>query len=69
MITIVITLQESGKQKSVLHGLRQQSEPNESATNCQCLSDFIAPLESGKEDFIGMFAVSVGFGCEELCNR
>ena len=29
----------------------------------------IAPRESGVKDYIGMFAVSAGFGCEEICKR
>jgi len=41
-------------------------EPHENASHCLSLSDFVAPKESGKQDFVGMFAVSVGFGCEEL---
>lgn len=34
-----------------------------------CLSDFIAPRESGIEDYIGMFAVSCGFGLDQLCAK
>ena len=34
-----------------------------------CLSDFIAPCDSGVEDYIGMFAVSAGFGCDKMCDR
>lgn len=30
-----------------------------------CLSDFVAPVDSGVADYIGMFAVGV-FGAEEL---
>jgi len=50
------------------YGLRQQNEkpvidgvprPN------QCLADFIAPKESGITDYLGMFAVSSGFGIEK----
>jgi 5-methyltetrahydrofolate--homocysteine methyltransferase len=52
-----------------IHGLRQQAEPHETNDPCYCLSDFVAPLSTGKEDFIGMFAVSVGFGCEKLCTE
>jgi 5-methyltetrahydrofolate--homocysteine methyltransferase len=33
------------------------------------MSDFIAPKESGKQDYIGMFAVSAGFKQEEACAR
>jgi 5-methyltetrahydrofolate--homocysteine methyltransferase len=50
------------------YGLRQQGvkpvvdgvqRPN------QCLSDFIAPKESGVADYIGMFAVTSGLGIEK----
>jgi len=30
-------------------------------------ADFVAPLNSGKQDYIGAFAVSAGFGQEEVC--
>jgi len=33
------------------------------------LSDFIAPKSSGKEDYIGLFACSAGFGQDELCKK
>jgi 5-methyltetrahydrofolate--homocysteine methyltransferase len=31
-----------------------------------CLSDFIAPLDSGKTDYIGTFAVTAGLGLESI---
>lgn len=34
-----------------------------------CLSDYIAPVESGKIDYIGLFAVSTGFGCSEIVSK
>ncbi len=30
-----------------------------------CLSDFVAPLESGVTDYLGAFAVTAGIGIEE----
>ena len=33
------------------------------------MSDFIAPKESGVQDYIGMFAVSAGFKQEEAIKR
>lgn len=45
-----------------------QSE-RESDSEYLCISDYIAPTESGIKDYIGMFAVSGGFGCEELCQK
>ncbi len=34
-----------------------------------CLSDFIAPVESGVTDYIGVFAVTAGFGCSKLVQK
>ncbi len=31
------------------------------------LSDYVAPLESGREDYIGAFVVTAGIGADELC--
>jgi 5-methyltetrahydrofolate--homocysteine methyltransferase len=50
----------------VFHTLRQQSEKSAGQFN-QALSDFIAPRESGRIDYIGGFAVTTGIGLEELC--
>jgi 5-methyltetrahydrofolate--homocysteine methyltransferase len=33
------------------------------------LSDFIAPKTSGKQDYIGAFAVTTGFGTDELAQK
>ncbi|MBU2964379.1 methionine synthase [Amphritea sp. 2_MG-2023] len=44
-----------------LHHLRQQVEKTEGKAN-MCLTDFIAPKDSGKADYFGAFAVSTGFG-------
>ena len=53
---------------TVLHHLRQQSQKAAGLPN-YCLSDFIAPLESGKEDYLGGFAVTAGLGIEALLDR
>ncbi|HOU46698.1 MAG TPA: methionine synthase [Chitinophagales bacterium] len=52
------------KRKSVLHHLRQQNKKGEGLPN-YCLSDFIAPKDSGKQDYIGGFAVTSGIGIEK----
>lgn len=48
-----------------LHGLRQQTEKKSGQYN-RCLSDYVADEASGVEDYIGAFAVSAGFGADEL---
>ncbi|NDC63525.1 MAG: methionine synthase, partial [Planctomycetia bacterium] len=51
-----------------VHTLRQQWERKGQDT-FHALADFVAPLESGRPDHIGAFAVTAGHGCEELCGR
>jgi 5-methyltetrahydrofolate--homocysteine methyltransferase len=44
--------------------LRQQSQKTAGAPNI-ALADFIAPKDSGKQDYIGCFCVTTGFGVDE----
>ena len=48
--------------------LRQQKEKGENFFN-KALSDYVAPKESGIEDYIGCFCVSAGFGSEDLSKK
>ncbi|MGO8857299.1 MAG: methionine synthase [Steroidobacteraceae bacterium] len=51
-----------------LHQLRQQkSKPQEQAQ--LCLSDFVAPVQSARADYIGAFAVTAGIGIDEHIAR
>ncbi len=52
--------------KTVLHSLRQQLEQRREGKANYALADFIAPLASGKADWIGGFAVTAGKEVEEL---
>ncbi len=45
--------------------LRQQWE-REGQKDFRSLADYIAPVESGKHDYLGAFAVSAGYGAKEL---
>ncbi|RIV27836.1 methionine synthase [Fibrisoma montanum] len=54
--------------KAVLHFLRQQNQKAPGLPNF-CLSDFVAPLESGRQDYIGAFAVTAGVGIETLLEK
>jgi 5-methyltetrahydrofolate--homocysteine methyltransferase len=55
---------------ATFHFLRQQMEKPPDQHN-HCLADYVAPKPSAVSerlaDYIGAFAVSVGFGTEELC--
>ena len=53
---------------AVNHNLRQQLKKAENAHN-MCLSDFIAPKESGIKDYFGGFVVTSGIGMEKYIER
>lgn len=53
------------KENYTFRTLRQQLERREGVAD-YALADFIAPKESGKQDYIGCFCVSTGFGTAEL---
>ena len=56
--------EERKKIKAKVHGLRQQAYRTDGQPN-RCLADFIAPLSSGRKDYLGAFAVTTGHGVEE----
>ena len=49
---------------TTLRGLRQQGQHREGVSN-KCLSDFVAPKETGIADHVGAFSVTAGLGLEE----
>ncbi len=60
-----VILYQDDKEFAKLHFLRQQNKKAQNLPNF-CLSDFIAPKSSGKQDYIGMFAVTTGVGIEKI---
>ena len=57
-----------------LYGLRQQQIINDNNKQFICMSDFIAPKQTDEskpmiKDYIGMFAVSAGFGISKICEE
>ncbi|HET6790397.1 MAG TPA: vitamin B12 dependent-methionine synthase activation domain-containing protein, partial [Actinomycetota bacterium] len=49
----------------VFHCLRQQGDRGEGEPN-KSIADLVAPLDSGVRDHVGAFAVSAGFGADDL---
>lgn len=58
----------TGEEHFIFRTLRQQSKKAAGRPNI-ALADFIAPSESGKQDYIGSFCVSTGFGTKELADK
>ncbi len=54
--------------KATLHMLRQQSQKGQGKHN-KSLADYVAPRDSGVDDYIGMFAVTAGLGIEDMIAR
>ncbi|MBH0203141.1 MAG: methionine synthase [Nitrospira sp.] len=64
-----IELYQDASRKTVLttiHHLRQQSEKPAGQPDL-ALADYLAPKDSGRQDYIGAFAVTAGIELDELC--
>jgi len=64
----VYNKEKQDKVITTLNFLRQQNKKAPNLPNYS-LSDFVAPKDSGKEDYIGAFVVSCGFGADELAKQ
>ena len=53
---------------ATFYTLRQQMEKPEGESE-YALADFIAPKETGRDDYLGAFAVTAGIGANELAAR
>jgi 5-methyltetrahydrofolate--homocysteine methyltransferase len=56
---VVFNDEDRTEERLVLHHLRQQGQHREGIAN-KCLSDFVAPEDSGAADYIGAFVVTAG---------
>jgi 5-methyltetrahydrofolate--homocysteine methyltransferase len=59
---------ENGKEIAKFLTLRQQSQKTVGAPNI-ALSDFVAPKGNEKQDYIGCFCVTTGFGVDEKASQ
>ncbi|MCA8833234.1 methionine synthase [Hymenobacter pini] len=67
--TIEVYTDESREQlQTEFFTLRQQSEKSAGVPNL-AFSDFVAPKETGRQDYIGGFAVTAGIGIEKLLDQ
>lgn len=60
---VVIYDHNSGEICDTVHFLRQQRKKSDGLAY-HCLSDYIAPIETGVRDYFGAFAVTAGIGIE-----
>ncbi|QBO57335.1 methionine synthase [Chryseobacterium salivictor] len=64
----ILLYDKDGNEISQFRTLRQQLKKS-AGKKYLALSDFIAPESSGKKDYVGAFAVTTGFGTEELAQK
>ncbi len=65
---LVYADEERDRPLATLHTLRQQMDRGKGRAN-MALSDFIAPADSARPDYLGAFAVTTGFGLDEVVAR
>ena len=61
---VEIYLDDEKTKTEMFYFLRQQRAKNAVSGTHYCLSDFVAPKESGRQDYLGCFAVTIGAGVE-----
>ena len=64
---VLYTDESRSEELSRFHCLRQQWE-RKGQKDFRSLADYVAPIDSGREDYIGGFVVTTGIGAEELAN-
>lgn len=64
----IYNCENTGNKLATFYGLRQQEDNDSPDSNCISFGDFIAP-KGQCDDYLGLFAVSVGFGVDELVEQ
>lgn len=64
----IYTDESRNELKTSLHFLRQQNKKAAGRPN-YCLADFVAPKESGKQDYMGAFVVTAGLNIEQQLEK
>ncbi|MEM6362889.1 MAG: methionine synthase [Planctomycetota bacterium] len=65
---VLYTDESRTTEKTRFHCLRQQWE-RRGQKDYRSLADYVAPIDSGREDYIGGFVVTAGVGAHELAER
>jgi 5-methyltetrahydrofolate--homocysteine methyltransferase len=64
-----VFLENKSEPLETLHMLRTQRQMEEMSSPNPSLSDFVAPVETGKTDYVGAFCVTAGIGLEAICSQ
>ncbi|MCC6507831.1 MAG: methionine synthase, partial [Pirellulaceae bacterium] len=61
---VLYTDESRTKELTRFHFLRQQWD-RQGQTDFRCLADYVAPIDSGRQDYLGAFVVTTGHGADE----
>lgn len=64
-----LPVENRDKKITTLNMLRTQRQMTEANSANACLADFVAPKESGLNDYVGAFCVTTGHGLDEYCKK
>jgi 5-methyltetrahydrofolate--homocysteine methyltransferase len=65
---VLFTDESRSAELTRIHTLRQQWE-RKGQSDFRALSDYVAPLDSPRQDYVGAFAVTTGIGAQQLCAK
>ncbi|MBM80942.1 MAG: methionine synthase [Planctomycetaceae bacterium] len=63
---IVLFTDESREQELMRFPMLRQQWERKGQTIFRCLADYVAPVDSGRADYVGAFAVTTGIGCDAI---
>ncbi|MEE2887066.1 MAG: methionine synthase [Planctomycetota bacterium] len=66
---IVLFTDESRTEELTRFSMLRQQRTSTESTPARSLADFVAPIDSGKPDYLGAFAVTTGLGAEDLAKQ
>ncbi len=63
---VILYTDESRQQELVRFPMLRQQWERKGQRDFRSLADYVAPIESGRQDYVGAFAVTSGHGCDEF---
>ncbi len=63
---IILYTDESRQQELVRFPMLRQQWERKGQKDFRSLADYVAPVDSGRQDYVGAFAVTAGLGCDEI---
>jgi 5-methyltetrahydrofolate--homocysteine methyltransferase len=63
---IILYTDESRQQELVRFPMLRQQWERKGQKDFRSLADYVAPVDSGRQDYVGAFAVTAGLGCDEM---